>query len=108
MGFLKGLANLFSRGGRDENQLEKAMELAKTKQPAEALVIYNDLLTSPGTSSETKARALFNRALTYSALKDDTRATADLKQLTTQPDIPENIRTAARNQLVRLTNRKTA
>jgi hypothetical protein len=108
MEFLKGLANWFSRGGRDENLLEKAMELAKNKQPGEALVIYNDLLTSPGTNSETKARALFNRALTYSALKDDARASADLKQLTTLPDVPENIRTAARNQLVRLANRKTA
>jgi hypothetical protein len=101
------LANWFSRGGRDENLLNKAMELAKGKQPTEAIAIYDDLLTSPGTSPTTKARALFNRALAYSSLKDDARATADLKRLTTMSGVPENILTAARNQLVRLTNRKT-
>jgi len=106
MDLLNRLANWFSRGGRDENQLEKALELAKSKQPAEALAIYNDLIISPGTSSAVKARALFNRALAYSSLKDDARAAADLKQLGTLADVPENIRTAARNQLVRLTNRK--
>jgi hypothetical protein len=107
MDLLNRLKNWFSRGGRDENQLEKAMELAKTRQPTEALAIYNDLITSPGTSNAVKARALFNRALAYSSLKDDDRAAADLKRLTTLDGVPENIRTAARNQLVRLTNRKS-
>jgi hypothetical protein len=107
MEILNRLANWFSRGGRDENLLTKAMELAKGKQPNEAIAIYDDLLTSPGTNSVTKARALFNRALAYSSLKDDARAAADLKQLTTMPGVPDNILTAARNQLVRLTNRKS-
>lgn len=106
MEILNRLTNWFSRSGRDENLLNKAIELAKNKQPAEALAIYNDLLASPGTSTLTKARALFNRALAHSSLKDDARALADLKQLTAMPGVPENILTAARNQLVRLANRK--
>jgi hypothetical protein len=33
---------------------------------------------------------------------------ADLTKLASLPDVPENIRDAARNQLTRLANRKTA
>lgn len=107
MNFFSRLQNWFSRTGRDDNLMSTAMELAKDKQPAEAIKIYNDLLQSTTASAETKARALFNRALAHSSLKDDAKAVADLKQLTSLPNVPENVRTAARNQLVRLQNRSS-
>jgi hypothetical protein len=105
MNFLNRLSNWFSRSGRDENLMAEAMELANKKQPAEAIKLYTELMRSTTASSETKARALFNRALAHSSLKDDAKAVADLKQLTAMTDIPENVRNAARTQLVRLTNR---
>jgi hypothetical protein len=108
MNFLSRLQNWFSRSGRDENQMAEAMELAKDKQPQEAIKIYNELLRSTTATAETKARALFNRALAHSSMKDDAKAVADLKQLTAMQGIPENVRTAARNQLVRLQNRSVA
>ncbi len=108
MNFLNRLSNWFSRGGRDDNSMARAMELAKNKQPAEAIKIYTELMRSPTASSETKARALFNRALAHSSLKNDAQAVADLKQLTAMTDVPENVRNAARTQLVRLSNRATA
>jgi hypothetical protein len=107
MQFINRLTNWLSRTGRDENQLERALDLAKDKQPTEALEVYNDLLTSPGISPSIRARALFNRALSHSSLKNDSRAVIDLKQLLSLPAIPENIRTAARNQLARLASRKS-
>lgn len=108
MNFLNRLSNWFSSSGRDDNQMAVAMELAKDKQPSEAIKIYNELLRSTSATAEVKARALFNRALAHSSMKDDVKAVADLKQLTAMQDIPENVRTAARNQLVRLQNRSVA
>src|SRR5689334_15602867 len=105
MKFFDRIQNWFSSAGRDDNLMAKAMDLAKDKQPAEAIKIYSELLRSSTASSETKSRALFNRALAHSSMKDDAQAIADLKQLTAMPDVPENVRTAARNQLVRLNNR---
>jgi hypothetical protein len=106
MNLLNRLTNWFSQDGRDENQLNAALDRAKGGAPAEAIAIYNELLRAGSTTATTKARALFNRALAYSSLKDDSRAIADLKQLTAQADVPENVRTAARTQLVRLKNRQ--
>lgn len=108
MDLFNRLTNWFSRQGRDENQLNVALDRAKGGAPAEAIEIYNDLLRNPATSATTKARALFNRALAYSSMKDDQKAIADLKQLTAQNDAPENVRSAARTQLVRLKNRQTS
>lgn len=108
MNLLNRLSNWFSSSGRDDNLMSSAMELAKDKHPAEAIKIYNELLRSTSATAETKARALFNRALAHSSMKDDVKAVADLKQLTAMQDIPENVRTAARNQLVRLQNRSVA
>jgi hypothetical protein len=106
MDLFNRLANWFSRQGRDENQLNVALDFARHGLPAEAIAIYNELLLASATSATTKARALFNRALAYSALKEDSRAITDLKQLASQVDIPENVRSAARTQLVRLNNRQ--
>jgi len=106
MDFFNRLTNWFSRNGRDENQLERALDLAKAKHPSEALEVYNELIASPGISPSIRARALFNRALAHSSLNDDTSAVVDLKQLVSLPGIPENVRTAARNQLARLAGRK--
>ncbi len=108
MGFFDRLTNWFSRSGREENQLQKAVDLAKSKNPNEAIAIYNDLLRSTTVSVSMKASALFNRALAHSSLKDDDQAIADLKELVALPGIPENIRATARTQLVRLRNRAEA
>ena len=108
MGFLDRLTNWFSRSGREENQLQEAVDLAKSKEPGKAIAIYNDLLRSTTVSVSMKASALFNRALAYSSMKEDDKAIADLKQLVAMPGIPENIRATARTQLVRLRNRAEA
>jgi len=105
MTFLDRLTNLFSRGGRDENRLRQGMEHAHEKRPAEAIAIYDALLSSKGTSASVRARALFNRALAYSSLKDDSKAIADLEEIVAIPGAPENVLSAARNQLVRVKNR---
>lgn len=106
MSFLQRLSNWFSQSGREDNLLQQAVDLAKEKRPAEAIEIYNELLRSHSVTSIVKARALFNRALAYSSLKDDERATSDLQTVISSNDAPENVRTAARTQLVRLKNRK--
>jgi hypothetical protein len=106
MNLLERLTNWFSREGRDENQLNAALELARGGSPTAAIEIYSKLLRDEATGATTRARALFNRALAYSSLNDDPQAIADLKQLTAQANVPENVRSAARTQLVRLSNRQ--
>lgn len=105
MGLLSSLAGLLSRGGRDDNQLLEALEHAKAKRPDKALAIYNGLLAAPVTRPEVKARALFNRALAYSSLDQDDKALADLEKLLATPNIPENVQTAAKSQLLRVRKR---
>jgi hypothetical protein len=106
MSILSRLTNLFSRTGRDDNRLQQAMEHAHAKRPTEAIAIYDSLIDAKGTSPTVRARALFNRALAHSSLKDDDKAIADLESVVTMPGTPENVLSAARNQLVRVRNRK--
>lgn len=105
MGILSQILGVFSQSSRHDNQLQRAFDLAKNNQPTEAVAILNALLKSSAASETVKSRALFNRALAYSSLNDDAKATADLQQLITSNSTPENVRTAARNQLVRIRNR---
>ena len=105
MGFLGQLSNLFSRSGRDDNRLRQGMDHAHAKRPAQAIAIYDSLVNSKGTTPTVRARALFNRALAHSALKADQKAIADLEEVVSMSGTPENVLTAARNQLVRVRNR---
>jgi hypothetical protein len=105
MSFFGQLANLFSRTGRDDNRMRQAMDHAHAKRPEKAIPIYDSLLNSKGTSSTVRARALFNRALAHSSLKEDKKAIADLQEVVSMPGVPENVLSAARNQLVRVQSR---
>ena len=105
MGFLSRLTGLFTRAGRDDDQLLQAMEHAKAKRPEQALAIYNTLLKESKTRPEVRARALFNRALAHSSLDQDDKAVADLEKLLATPNIPENVQTAAKSQLLRVRKR---
>jgi hypothetical protein len=105
MGLLGQLTNIFSRAGRDDNRLKQAMDLAHDKQPEKAILIYDALIDANGTSAMVRARALFNRALAYSSLKQDEKAIADLEEVVAMSAAPENVMSAARNQLVRVRNR---
>jgi tetratricopeptide (TPR) repeat protein len=105
MGLLDRLANLFSRGGRDDNLLQQGLAHAKAKRPTEAIAIYSRLIDSSGTSSKARASALFNRALAYSSLDDDAKALVDLERVLALPDVPDNVQTAARSQLARVKRR---
>ena len=105
MSILKRLANWFSRGGRDDNRLQMAMDHAHAKRPAEAIAVYDSLVTAKGSNSDLRARALFNRALAHSSIKDDQKAIADLEEIITLPGVPENVLAATREQLIRVRNR---
>ena len=104
MGFLGQLGSMFTRGGREEAQLDQAMEHAKAHRPEKALEIYNALLKS-SQSGGLRARVLFNRALVNSALKNDEQALADLEEVLKLPEVPDNVLTAAKERLVRLHKR---
>jgi hypothetical protein len=105
MGFFGQLLNLFSRAGRDDNRLKQGMDHAHANRPDKAIDIYNELLNSKSTRPVVRARALFNRALAHSALKNDAKAMADLEEVVANAAAPENVVSAARNQLVRVRNR---
>jgi hypothetical protein len=105
MGIFGHLLNLFSRAGRDDNRLKQGMDHAHANRPDKAIEIYNELLNSKSTGPVVRARTLFNRALAHSALKNDAKAIADLEEVVASPAIPENVMTAARNQLIRVRGR---
>jgi hypothetical protein len=105
MGFFGQLLNLFSRAGRDDNRLKQGMDHAHANRPEKALDIYNEILNSKGIGPVVRARTLFNRALAHSALKNDVKAIADLEEVLATQAVPENVLTAARNQLIRVRSR---
>jgi hypothetical protein len=105
MGFLNQIGNLFTRAGREETQLDQAMEHAKNKRPDKALEIYESMLKTHTLSSSLRARVLFNRALVHSALKNEEQALADLEAVLKLPEVPDNVQTAAKERLVRLRKR---
>jgi len=105
MSFFDRLTNFFSRGGRDDNLLRQGMDHASANRPEKAIAIYDSLVASKSASPTVRSRALFNRALAHSSLKDDEKAIADLEQVMNMSDAPENVLTAARNQLIRVRNR---
>jgi hypothetical protein len=105
MSILKRLGNWFSRHGRDDNRLQIAMDHAHAKRPAEAIAVYDSIVDATGGSPSLRAMALFNRALAHSALKNDEQAIQDLEAVVSLPGTPENVLSAARNQLVRVRSR---
>lgn len=105
MSILKRLGNWFSRHGRDDNRLQTAMDHAHAKRPAEAIAVYDSIVNANGGSPSLRAMALFNRALAHSSLKNDEQAMEDLEEVVSLPGTPENVLSAARNQLVRVRNR---
>jgi hypothetical protein len=105
MGILVHLTNLFSRAGRDDNRLKQAMDHAHAKHPEKAIPLYDSLLKDDKARPALRARVLFNRALAHSSMKDDQKAIADLENVVSMPGAPENVLSAARNQLVRVRNR---
>jgi tetratricopeptide (TPR) repeat protein len=96
------LSSLFA--GNEDSRLLKALELAKSGKPEQAIEIYNALLAK-STSDTVKARALFNRALSHSAMKNDEQAIKDLQGVLASPNLPENVQSAARTQLARVRKR---
>lgn len=105
MGLLSTLSSLFSGAARDNRLLLQGIEHAKNNRPERAVEIYNKLLSSKSASRTVRARALFNRALARSSMSDDEQALADLEQLLLMPDLPENVQSAARAQIVRVRKR---
>jgi hypothetical protein len=105
MKFFSQLANLFSRVGRNDSLLQQGMAHASANEPAKAIAIYDSLVVSKSAGAMVRSRALFNRALAHSAMKNDQKAIADLEQVVSMPDAPENVLTAARGQLIRVRNR---
>lgn len=67
--------------------------------------VYETLVKSKSSGDTVRARALFNRALAYSALKNDRQAIADLNEVLTLPNVPDNVRNSARDQLKRVRKR---
>jgi tetratricopeptide (TPR) repeat protein len=105
MGLLQRFANLFTKGGRDDQLLLEGLAHAKANRPEQALEIYNRLINSRDTSATTRARSLYNRALVYSALDKDNEAVADLEKVLAMPEAPENVQTAVRTRLARVRRR---
>ncbi len=105
MGLIDRLTGLFTKSGRDDNLLQQGIAHAKAKRPQDAIAIYDRLIDSNATSASTRARALFNRALAHSSQDDDAKALADLERVLALPDLPDNVQSAARNQIARVRRR---
>ncbi len=85
--------------------MKEAMAHASADRPVKAIAIYDTLVNSRSASATVRSRALFNRALAHSAQKNEAQAVADLEEAAKMDGAPENVVTAARNQLVRIRNR---
>src|SRR3954451_1281878 len=83
------------------------LDRARAHDNSRAIDEYTLVIETKALLPDLKAMALYNRALLHCLIGNSSQASLDLEGLIAQQSTPVNIRTMARQRLVRLTNRAT-
>lgn len=106
MNIAKWWTSRFTIRGRALAQVRKGIECARSNDMENAVKFYTESIHSSETPMDVKATALFNRALIYNSTGKDPQAKVDLNQILAMKDALPEMKTAARQRLVRM-QRKT-
>jgi hypothetical protein len=80
----------------------RGMLRAKRHKHSQAVEDYSAVIEMPHVPPDVRAMALYNRALVHAAAGDEARAAGDLREVLAAGGSPENVKTAARQKLVRM------
>ncbi len=106
MGILTWLKGRFSRRAKHIALYRHGMLKAKKGDFVGAVSDYTTVLNIEGLSNDVRGMALYNRALAYSSMHENEKAAEDLALASSIPDLPENIRLAARQRQERIRRRE--
>lgn len=102
MSFFDWLRSKWSTEGKAAVLYRRGMLKAKLHNHRGALADYTAVIDMAGVSDDLRAMAFYNRAVVYVAQHDDSAASRDLQELLGMPGAAANVKTAARQQLVRM------
>lgn len=105
MNLLNWLAKSFSHRGKAISLYKRGMVNAKRSDHQGALEHYTTAIGMPGMPADLLAMVLFNRALVYVAAGDEPKGSADLNAVLAMNKAPVNVKTMARQKLVRMESR---
>lgn len=107
MNLWRTMMSVFSQRNRALAHYQTGLDFARANDNAGAIHEYTCVIGTDAAPIDVKAMALYNRALSHSLSGNQQQATLDLEELVNLPSTPVNVRTMARQRLVRLTNRAT-
>ena len=102
MDIFRWLTSRYTNRGKALIEVRKGMGCAKKNDPENAVNHYTLAIDSLDTPPDVKAMALFNRALVYAATGKEPAAKKDLNMLLDMPETLSDIKTAARQKIVRM------
>ena len=102
------LTGYFSNRGRALSLYKRGMRKARNHDHEGAINDYTTAVDMPNASLDVKTMAQFNRALVHVANKNDPKAIEDLKSILAMQETLTNVKTMARQELIRIEGRSIA
>ena len=106
MNVFQRIKSLFTRRGKALSNYRRGMGLAKEHNHQGAIEEYTAAIELEDVPGDVKAMALFNRGLAHMAAGDYGKSVEDLKEVLAMDAAPENVKTMARQKLVKRESRR--
>ena len=107
MGVFNWLTNRFTNHGKALAGYRRGMKKARNRDHVGAIGDYTTAINTPNITPDVKAMAQYNRALAHRAAKDVPKAVEDLNLILAMNEMLTNVKTMARQELVRIERRST-
>lgn len=101
------LTGHFSKRGRALLLYKRGMRKARNHDHKGAIDDYSTAIDMPNASPDVKAMGQYNRALVHLAAKNDSKAIEDLNLILAMKETLTNVKTMARQELLRIEHRST-
>jgi len=105
MSFTSWVSGVFTDRGKAMSHYKRGMGKAKKHDHEGAVHEYTLAIEMPDIPGDIKAMSLYNRALTYVAADKETEGIADLQAVLAMHEEHTNIKSMARQKLLRMDNR---
>jgi hypothetical protein len=105
MNVLNWLTGHFSNRGKALSLYRRGMARARKHDHQGAIADYTMSIGMPDTPADVKAMVLYNRALVHMAIGNDRHGANDLDAVVAMDEAPVNVKTMARQKLVKLESR---
>jgi hypothetical protein len=102
MGLWQWCSAVFTDAGKILARYKRGMRRANAHDYNGAIDDYDAVIASPNSGSALRCMARFNRAVAHVALGQITIAVQELTSVVAESETPVNVRTAARQKLIRI------